>query len=316
VSAELTSAVPDAVSFMLRSSDAVQEGSTLYRVLLMAPSEAAAELELGFELLEWDMVSWEDIDQGCVRYEAYFATAEHAQAFAETLKGQLGVWQLAYELSVDVDALANDDWQERWKTHFDVLKITDRVVIRPAWLPYEASPGQCVVSLEPGMSFGTGQHFTTHSCLAFIDQLAVDDAQASFLDVGCGSGILAIAAAKLGFSPVLAVDNDPICVETTRENSDFNDVAGHIRVALNTPDDATLTGRYNVVVANILANVLVEMAEVITACVNEGVDHALVLSGILLAQRERVEQAYSVLGFTTVDNLQDDEWCTLLMRRA
>ena len=166
------------------------------------------------------------------------------------------------------------------------------------------------------MSFGTGQHFTTHSCLTFIDQLAVNDNSASFFDIGCGSGILAIAAAKLGFSPVFAVDNDPICVNTTRDNAGYNDVADHIRVALNTPDAETLTGRYDVVVANILANVLIEMAEMITACVREGVDSALVLSGIMLAQRERVEQAYLVLGITTVDHLQDEEWCTLLMRRV
>ncbi|MFT5241407.1 MAG: ribosomal protein L11 methyltransferase [Candidatus Promineifilaceae bacterium] len=316
MSAECASVVPDAASFMLRSSDATQEGSTLYRVLLSAPSAAAAELELGFELLEWDMVSWEDIDQGCVRYEAYFSRAEQAQAFAEALKVQLEVWQLAYEMSVHLDELANDDWQERWKSHFDVLTVTNRVVIRPAWLPYEARPGQCVVSLEPGMSFGTGQHFTTHSCLTFIDQLAVNDGRMSFLDIGCGSGILAIAAAKLGFSPVLAVDNDPICVETTRDNAEYNDVADHIRVALNAPGDAPLTGRYDVVVANILANVLIAMAEKITACVREGVDGSLLLSGIMLAQRERVEQAYLVVGFTTLHHLQDDEWCTLLMRRV
>lgn len=301
---------------ILTSADQAPTGSTLFRASLTAPNDATAYFDLGFDLLEWPLVRWEDIGRREVRYEAYFLMQADAHAFERLLRAQVAIWELSCPWSICVDEIQNADWRERWKAYFDIIHVSERVVIQPAWLPYEPKARECVITLEPGMSFGTGQHFTTLSCLKLLDRLSNPVAPGSMLDVGCGSGILSIGAALLGYRPVVALDNDPQCIITTQENADKNDVATSLSVNLIDGRELGILDRFDVVVANILAHVLIGLCDQITRCVGAGEEARLILAGILRTQQASVEAAYHAAGFKTVDVLSDSEWSTLLLSRT
>jgi ribosomal protein L11 methyltransferase len=192
-----------------------------------------------------------------------------------------------------VDAIVGDAWRDAWKKYFEPFRLADGIVVSPPWRPYEARSGERVITLEPGRAFGTGLHETT----ALVAQVLADRADryrgAPILDVGCGSGILSLVALTLGASRARALDVDPDAVLVTRENAARNGLAQAV-----VADDAplsTITDRYEVVVANIEASILVELAPSLTACVAPG--GLLVLSGILSPgaaplQVEQVRRAF------------------------
>ncbi len=152
------------------------------------------------------------------------------------------------------------DWAEAWKAFFPVLRVGRRLVIRPTWRRHRARPGDVVLALDPGMAFGTGLHPTTRLCLAALEPLADDGrlAEATVLDVGCGSGILAIAALRLGAASALGVDTDPIAVESTLANARRNRLARRLRARAG----SLPTGErpFDVVLANLIAGVLIPLA--------------------------------------------------------
>ncbi|HEY4685740.1 MAG TPA: 50S ribosomal protein L11 methyltransferase, partial [Dehalococcoidia bacterium] len=137
----------------------------------------------------------------------------------------------AVEGSLRWRTLRDEDWAEAWKAHYDIERV-GRIVVRPAWREYAARPGEVVVSLDPGMAFGTGQHATTRMCLAALQEQRTRNKEQgeSVLDLGCGSGILAIAAVALGAGRVVAVDTEEQAVAATRSNAALNGVAGRIEV--------------------------------------------------------------------------------------
>jgi ribosomal protein L11 methyltransferase len=187
-----------------------------------------------------------------------------------------------------------------------VHRIGERVVIVPSWETYAAQPGDVVLDLDPGRAFGTGLHASTKLCLMAAERLVAEGlAVARFLDVGCGSGILSIAAAKLwSGSTGVAVDNDPIAVGAAAENCERNGVAVTAQEGL--PD-----GDFALVFANIQADVLVELQGRIVARVAEG--GALVLSGLLSPQAEGVAAAYAPLAVERIDSLED--WSSVVLRK-
>jgi len=151
---------------------------------------------------------------------AYVGSSGHLQAFDLRTIGELQT-RLVHE----------SDWANAWKQHFPVLRIGRRIVIRPTWRRHRPAPDDVVLALDPGMAFGTGLHPTTRLCLAALESIA-DDGRADgarVLDVGCGSGILAIAAVKLGASDALGVDTDPIAIESTVANARRNRLAARVR---------------------------------------------------------------------------------------
>jgi ribosomal protein L11 methyltransferase len=185
-----------------------------------------------------------------------------------------------------VHALSDEDWSESWKANYHPLQITSRLWICPSWL---APPDPSVINivLDPGLAFGTGDHPTTFLCLEWLAQQKL--AGATVLDYGCGSGILAIAALKLGATRAWAVDIDPQAVNITRENAARNEVAE--RLFTGTPDALPPDLSADIVIANILARPLVELAPALTARVRHG--GRLALSGMLEDQRALVEPAYA-----------------------
>jgi ribosomal protein L11 methyltransferase len=277
--------------------------STLRPVTAVSADVPGDQLDALLDLLSASVfaaTAYEDVLQGTSRVEIFLADSAEAPLAAAALVEAGGALGLSLHPATRV--LPVQDWAESWKRFFHVERVSERVVVRPTWEPYTARPGECVIDLDPGMSFGTGQHGTTRACLRFLDRLSSVNARRSVLDMGCGSGILAIAAVKLGFAPVCAFDNDPDAVAIARENAALNGVA----IAFETCDLAANTARADVVVANILAPVLVEAAVLITAAVRPG--GVLVISGILDAQYAGVLAAFVRRGFAEHANVLIDEW--------
>jgi ribosomal protein L11 methyltransferase len=209
-----------------------------------------------------------------------------------------------------VAEVPDEDWSEGWKKDFKPLDI-GRVRVRPSWIETPTPAGKVEVVLDPGMAFGTGSHATTSLCLAALSDVLGARAGATVLDVGTGSGLLAIAAHKLGAGRVVANDNDPVAVDVARENAALNGAA----VALTLDPVERIGGTFDVVVANILANVLVELAPALCAKVAPG--GVLLLSGILGPQENEVRRAQVAQGLEPLPggDRRDGEWSLLALRR-
>jgi ribosomal protein L11 methyltransferase len=205
-----------------------------------------------------------------------------------------------------VRAVKDQVWERAWLTDWKSLRFGRRLWVCPRAAEAPADPEAVIVRLDPGLAFGTGTHPTTALCLQVLDSLAL--AGRTVIDYGCGSGILGIAALKLGASHVVAVDLDPQALIATRDNAARNAVAANITVQ---DCDASLNRAY-CVVANILAGPLIELAPKLTAACESG-GH-LLLSGLLKTQAYSVKAAYAS-GFAMVQVIERDEWCCIYARR-
>jgi ribosomal protein L11 methyltransferase len=207
--------------------------------------------------------------------------------------------------------VAEEDWVEAWKERLNVLRIGRRIVIRPSWRDYAPERGDIVIQLDPGMAFGTGLHPTTQMCLAALEELIRPEA--AVLDLGTGSGILAIAAAKLGARRVLAVDRDPVAVKTARGNLVTNGVQEIVSVMEGSLEE--VSDSYDLVVVNILAKVIVEMMqEGLAARLRSG--GRLITTGIIADQESDVVAALEQGGLTAIERQQRDDWVCLVASKA
>ena len=208
------------------------------------------------------------------------------------------------------------DWAEAWKAHFPVLRVGRRLVIRPTWRRHRRQPDDVVLALDPGMAFGTGLHPTTRLCLAGVEAIAdrglIDGARV--LDVGCGSGILAIAAAKLGASEILGVDTDPIAIEATDANAARNRVGGGSRgrrsvVRARVGSLPSGEPPFDVVLANLIAGLLVTLASHLRDEVRPG--GVLLASGIFIDRESDVRSAFEAVGLEVRARTTEGEWVAL-----
>lgn len=223
------------------------------------------------------------------------------------------------EIEAQLDALGmkpifttfdEEDWADAWKQHYHPVRIGERIVIQPEWEPAEdVRPGDVVITLDPGMAFGTGTHPTTRLCLASLDALVQPGH--NVLDLGTGSGILAIAAAKLGASKVLAVDIDPVAVEAAQENIEKNGTADNIIVQQGGLESVvTSARRFDLVVANILARIIIAMTdEHLAEIVRPG--GIAIFSGIIAEQVPDVEAALQNVGLTLTGVRQEGDWVAM-----
>jgi len=273
------------------------------------PSAVSDRIELALEQLAESSSSWQSVASDNVVYEAYFETVEDAARAANALTIQLMDWTGGMTgWNVTQEPLPAKDWSNAWKEFFHVDRVSRRIVTKPTWEPYTPQPGDCVIELDPGMSFGTGQHETTRGCLRFLDSLtaAAGANTMSFLDLGCGSGILSIAAAKLGCRPVRAIDIDEDAVRIARENIEANGCGRIISSATGDVAQLAAPPMFDIVAANILAPVLIEHAAVIGTAVADG-GH-LLLAGILTSQFPDVRAAYLAIGFNECEIVVEGEW--------
>jgi ribosomal protein L11 methyltransferase len=265
-----------------------------------------------FELLDPDAftpTSWLDLERGTCRVDVFLEDSSKAPAVAAALKGAGAL--LGLTLDTALSTMARDDWANGWKRYFHAEKVSDRLVVCPTWEKYDAKPGERILWLDPGMSFGTGKHETTQGCLKFLDRLAAQGGTSrSVLDMGCGTGILSIGAKLLGFTDVRAFDIDPDCIGVARENAAANNVEFPVTVGdISKPWPAA-----DIVLANILAPILIEFAAPVAASVAEG--GRLVLSGILDEQYAKVRAAYEAQGLKELGTILLGEWRCGLWERA
>lgn len=204
--------------------------------------------------------------------------------------------------------LRERDWAEVWKQHFRPIQIARRLLVKPSWSARRGHRGQVVLVLDPGLSFGTGHHPTTEFCLEQVVARRVARAGQSFLDIGTGSGILAIAAARLGYCPIVAFDYDPEAVRVAKANARANGVRGRIRFSRGDVRDLSVKPRrhYQLVCANLIANLLLEERDRIVAQVAS--DGCLVVAGILRTEFEQVVNAYQEAGLRLAASRAKKEW--------
>ena len=255
------------------------------------------------------LTSYRDVEETSATMQIFLPDPADAPRAAEALAAAGRI--VGLELAPETGTIPDEDWKLSYRKHFKTEVISPRLVVRPPWEAVTPAPGQKVLTLDPGIAFGTGQHPTTRACLDAIDALAVEDAGRTFLDVGCGSGILSIAAALEGFRDVHGFDNDPDAVRNANENAEANGLG-----ALFSDGDLSVPGTAapaDVVAANVLAPVLVRFAREVGALVNPG--GRLILSGILDEQYDEVRAAYAALGFTELSNRLIGEWRTGLFAK-
>lgn len=209
---------------------------------------------------------------------------------------------------ISTQRVAREDWSESWKRHFKPIEIGATLLVKPSWIKRKPRKNQAVVVLDPGLSFGTGNHPTTAFCLRQIANGRKASQQQSFWDVGCGSGILSIAAAKLGYAPVRAMDFDPEAVRVARENATKNKVAGKIHISRQdiTKPSSSKGPKYHFICANIISNLLIAEKKRIASRLQH--DGTLVLAGILKHEFADVRKAYEQIGMKCIASQVEGEW--------
>ncbi|MBE9502873.1 MAG: 50S ribosomal protein L11 methyltransferase [Proteobacteria bacterium] len=208
---------------------------------------------------------------------------------------------------VNVKETSQEDW-EGWKKFFKPTSVSKRVVIKPSWEQYSPSSGEVIIDIDPGMAFGTGTHETTRLCIRLLDKIIKGSEE--LLDIGTGSGILAIVAARLGVVKVKAIDNDESVIKIARENIINNGVENNIEVSATPLEN--LSSKFDIIVANILAETLIDMTKEIICHINRG--GSIILSGILNSQIRKVADAYVKNGVQLEEVLGDGEWGALLFK--
>ncbi len=289
--------------------------------------------------------SYHDIEESTTQVQIYFPDAAQTADAIRCLTAALEI--VGVESPVLVAEIPDEDWKLSYRRHFKTEQVSPRIFTHPPWEPMPATPkGEVVLTLDPGMAFGTGKHETTKACLRYIDELApaviarreaTKQSPLSFLDMGCGSGILSIAAAKLGFAPVAGFDIDEEAVEASKENALANGVSVNyqlfalgqgavtldaaIEAAKGIYPDLALQGKAtaavtpfqpaDVVVANILGPLLIAFADEIVSYAKK----TLIISGILEELYPEVLAAFIARGFVEVSHQTLGEWTTGLLRK-
>jgi ribosomal protein L11 methyltransferase len=210
--------------------------------------------------------------------------------------------------------LKREDWAESWKRHFKPLEVSDRLLVKPSWSRQKAKKGQSVVVLDPGLSFGTGNHPTTGYCLRELARAAQGKEPESFLDAGTGSGILAISGAKLGFSPIEAFDFDAEAVATAQRNARRNHVEKKIRFSKQDATRFRCGQSFTIICANLSTEVLERTMDRWSACLAP--KGSLVLAGILKTEFDAVVERAKTNGLSLIKRKNEKEWCSGTFRKA
>ncbi|MEX2245565.1 MAG: 50S ribosomal protein L11 methyltransferase [Dehalococcoidia bacterium] len=251
---------------------------------------------------------------GDVRIHAYVPAEAARNGHLDALRDALAAAGL--RASVEERSVQEEDWAEAWKAYFDVERYGKRIVVVPSWRAYEPRRDDVVIALDPGMAFGTGQHETTRMCLEALEGAVRPGDRV--LDVGCGSGILAIAAAKLGAGAVVAVDIDETAVRVTAENARANGVEAAVRAGTGSMGEAwpfdDAAREFDVVVANIVAGVIMELAAALADALTPG--GRLIASGIIAARERETADALAAAGLRIEEVRAMGEWRCIEAVRA
>ena len=222
----------------------------------------------------------------------------------------MGNHEASYDFKVTQSLTDDQDWLYKWQEYFKPTKVSERIVVKPTWESYDAAEDDLVIEIDPGMAFGTGTHETTSMCLKALEKYVKSDDKV--LDVGCGSGILAIGAALLGAKEALGIEIDTDAVEVAKSNVELNHLSDKISVQYG---DLTRGVDYkaDIVVANLMADLVIMLTPDVAKHLNP--DGVYISSGILNEKEELVSTAITDAGFTIEEVLHDGEWCCIIARR-
>jgi ribosomal protein L11 methyltransferase len=293
-----------AVEADLEAVEAVSE-------ILTRVAPGGTSVEPGFELVDEGLAARIDPAKPAV-IRAYVAArnlpaAERAAAAAAEALGHLQAFGLRPIGELRTRVVDEADWASSWKTQFPVMRLGRRFVIRPSWRRHRGVGEEVVIALDPGMAFGTGLHPTTRLCLAAVEALADRGPLGRVLDLGSGSGILSVAAARLGAEHVLALDVDPIAVEATAANARRNRVARRVRVRHGSIPSGE--SGFDLVLANLIALLLVELAPVLAGELRRG--GTLLASGIFRDREAEVRAAFAAAGLDVSGRRAEEDWLAL-----
>lgn len=220
---------------------------------------------------------------------------------------------LGLDVVTEVIGVDEDDWADAWKQYYKPVKCGKNIVIVPLWEKYDAKDSDVIIKMDPGMAFGTGTHETTRLCLSMMEKHMKPDM--TVMDMGTGSGILAIYAAKIGAEKIDAYDIDPVAVRVAKENFKENNVEDKIYCAVSDlMQNADKTReKYDFVCANIVADIVIRLSECMGDYVKAG--GLCAVSGIIEPQAERVKKAVSDKGFVLIDEMKENDWCAFVFKR-
>jgi ribosomal protein L11 methyltransferase len=241
---------------------------------------------------------------------AYFPATNDIDIITSELIMQKALLEKAndkYQFTFDYNLIPDQDWNESWKKGFTPLDVGEQFTILPPW--EDRRSGRINLIIDPGMAFGTGHHETTRSCLVLLEKYDGKIAKSHFLDLGTGTGLLAIAASKLGYDQVVAVDTDPLAIEAARKNLELNQV---INIELREGSLIEAPGTFDCIVANIISGVLVLLAHALSSRLKPS--GIAILSGILAEQADEVVKAYEQTGLKFIENYHDDKWASLVFQ--
>ena len=219
--------------------------------------------------------------------------------------------ELSIAADISVSGVNEEDWANSWKDYYKPIKIGDKIVIVPAWEKYEAQDGEIIVRMDPGMAFGTGTHETTRLVIKFLEKYIKKGMRVA--DVGCGSGILAICASKLGAAECKAYDIDPVAVKVANENikdSGLTNVTCEVSDLLCQVDKSA---PYDVICANIVADIIIRMMPDVGILMNE--KSVILASGIIVERSEDVISAFEEHGFKIIERIDENGWCALAVAK-
>ncbi len=297
-----TTEASDAVSYMMYDLGAAG-------VVIEDPND--------FKMLNQDEKSWDYIEDELIqslgedaKVKGYFSELDFSEVVLNELKSRLaeldsfGLDKGKAEISLG--EVHEEDWATAWKQYYKPVKVGEKIVIKPTWESYEASEEDVIIELDPGMAFGTGTHETTVMCIKLIEKYIKPDNVV--FDVGCGSGILGIAAAKLDAEKVICVDIEEVSCKVSRENIQMNNVENKVEVRCGNLLDV-VKEKADMIIANIIADVIIGFSEDVDKFLLEG--GIFISSGIIKDRRDEVIEKLVKEGFSIYELLEMGEWCAI-----
>lgn len=266
--------------------------------------EKGAEEIAHIDLIDEELVA-KDRDTSIIHI--YISECDNAAEALEFLKERLAANGIGYK--AETVGVNDSDWNENWKKYFHATEIGERLAVVPSWEKYDNKDNRTILHIDPGAAFGTGTHATTSLCLDMLQKYV--DCNTEMLDIGCGSGILAVASVLLGAEKAIGVDIDAQSVKTAKENAEINGVTDKTEFIVGDLAEK-VTGKYSLVCANIVADVVIRLLESVKNYMEE--DGVLIVSGIIDLREEDVLAAAEKYGFAVIEKQYKDNWCAFALR--
>lgn len=284
----------------IETAAAIAQMTVPYGIYIEDYSHLESEVE---EIAHIDLID-EDLlksDRSHAIIHIYISPEENPAEAVAYLKEQLALSGILFDL--DTDSIQEEDWSNEWKKYYHPIRVGKKIIICPSWESCNQNEEDVKITLDPGMAFGTGTHETTRLCMQLLENYITPETH--ILDVGCGSGILAITALLLGAKSAVGVDIDELAVKVAQENADRNQVSDKLQLICGDLTEK-VEGKYDVICANIVADVIIRMSHDICSFMKSG--SILLCSGIIEPRESEVMDAMSECGLKHVTTLRERGW--------